>query len=89
MSEAYDMGLRGGICNGCKLAEYKWKLGKKFLLIGGGIMGGVYELDAKPTEGQGEPYEHNGRPIRFIFAGMSYGHSDECYNWRPPRKRKG
>ena len=73
-------------CNGCKLKEYKWKLGKKFLLMPG-PNGGVYELDAEPIEGQGHPKEYNGRPLRFCWWGMSYGHSDECYDWHPPRKK--
>ncbi len=82
MSYAYEMGLRGGICNGCSLAQLKYELGKKFLMLPSGI----YELDAQPVEGQGEPMSYKGRPIRFHMWGMSYGHSDECYNWKPPRK---
>jgi hypothetical protein len=82
MSYAYDMGLRSGICNGCSLAELKHELGKKFLMLPSGI----YELDAKPAEGQGKPDKYKGRPIRFRMWGMDYGHSDECYNWKSPKK---
>lgn len=78
--DAYLMGLRPSRCNGCKLAEWKGKLGDKFLLL----PDGVYELDAEPTRGQGEPREHDGHPIRFHWWGMSYEHSDECYHWKPP-----
>ena len=67
-------------CNGCKLAHCKSQLGDKFLLL----PSGVYKLDAPPCEGQGEPTEHDGRPIRFVWWGMSYGHRDECRNWQPP-----
>ena len=84
MSELFEMGLRRGVCNGCSLKRLKWKLGKKFLLL----YGTIYELDAKPLEGQGEPLEYNDRPIRFHLWGMSYEHSDECYGWAPPKSRK-
>ena len=68
-------------CNGCKLAKLRYILGDKFLMIPGE---GIYELDAEPRPGQGEPQSHEGRPVRFHFWGMSYGHSDECFHWRPP-----
>lgn len=77
----YEMDLRPPRCNGCKLAQLKHELGDKFLVL----LGTVYELDTKPSSGQGEPTSHEGRPIRFRFWGMAYGHSDECYNWRPPK----
>ena len=67
-------------CNGCKLAKLRHTLGDKFLMIPGQ---GVYELDAQPSPGQGEPQSYEGRPIRFHWWGMSYGHSDECYHWQP------
>lgn len=81
MSFAYEMGLRGGICNGCSLKQLKWQLGDKFLMLPQGI----YELDAEPEEGQGEPQQYNGRPIKFHMWGMSYEHSDECYHWSSPQ----
>ena len=84
MSYAYDMGLRGGRCNGCKLRQYRYELGDKFLLKAGTI----YKLDAPPLEGQDTPLSHNDRPIQFMMWGMSYEHSDECYSWRPPKKKK-
>ena len=80
--DAFQMGLRPPRCNGCKLAQLRHELGDKLLLLGGT----VYELDAEPAPGQGEPTSHEGRPIRWIFRGMSYGHSDECYRWRPPKE---
>lgn len=78
-SDLLAMGLRAPRCNGCTLAEWRWKLGDRFLML----PKGVYELDAEPRPGQGEPRRHGGRPIRFHFWGMSYGHSDECYHWSP------
>ena len=83
MSEAYDQGLRGAICNGCSLAKLKHELGKKFLMLPDGI----YELDAQPVEGQGKPMVYKGKPIRFHMWGMSYEHSDECYNWKLTSKK--
>ena len=83
MSELYDMGLRPSICNGCSLKRLKWELGDKFLMLNGTI----YELDAEPAKGQGEPTSYKGHLIRFKMWGMDYGHSDECYHWRPPRKK--
>lgn len=82
MSLLYEMGLRGPRCNGCKLAKLKYELGDRFLMVLGE---GVYELDAEPRPGQGEPQSHEGRPIRFRWWGMSYGHSNECYGWQPPK----
>jgi len=82
MSFAYEMGFRGPRCNGCSLAKFKYELGDKFLMIRGK---GVYELDAEPRPGQGEPQSYEGRPIRFHWWGMSYQHSDECYHWQPPK----
>ena len=79
MSELFEMGLRPPRCNGCTLAQLKYELGDKLIYLPGGI----YELDAKPIPGQGGPSSYKGRPIRFRFWGMSYGHSDECYNWHP------
>jgi hypothetical protein len=76
------MGLREARCNGCTLEQLKHELGDKFLML----EGTVYELDAQPLKGQGQPYRHNGHKIRFVFWGMSYGHSDECYHWKPPKK---
>jgi hypothetical protein len=81
--DLYAMGLRAARCNGCKLAEYKHKLGDKFLMLDGT----VYELDAEPHKGQAVT-EHEGRPIKFRFGGMSYGHSDECYNWNPSHLKR-
>lgn len=77
----FDMGLRPPRCNGCERKKLKHQLGEKFLQLPTGI----YELDAEPAKGQDEPKSHEGRPIRFVIWGMSYGHSDECYNWRPPK----
>jgi len=84
-SDMLAMGLRPPRCNGCKFAKLKHELGDKFLhLRGEHGWHDVYELDAEPTPGQGEPLEHEGRPIRFRASFMSIGHSDECYHWRPP-----
>ena len=79
--DMYTMGLRPARCNGCELAKLRWELDDKFLMLPGQ---GIYELDAIPSKGQGEPSEHNGRPIQFRMWGMNYGHSDECYKWKPP-----
>ena len=78
--DLYAMGLRAPRCNGCKYAELKWQLGDKFLRIGNS----VYELDAEPTLGQGEPMEYEGRSIRFHAYFISTEHSDECWHFTPP-----
>ena len=55
MSFAYEMGLRSARCNGCAFAKLKHELGDKFYALNldnhGWIT--VYELDAKPLQGQG------------------------------------
>ena len=79
MSLAYEMGFRGPRCNGCKLAQLKYKLGDKFYFLNGSI----YELDVEPHPGQ-EINEHMGHSLRFRMWAPSYYHSDECYNWQPP-----
>lgn len=82
MSELYDMGLIAPSCNGCKLAQLKYELGDKFLKLASGI----YEIDALPEEGQADPTMYNGHVVRFRFRGIDYGHSDECYHWKPPKQ---
>lgn len=92
--DLYAMGLRAARCNGCKYAQLKHELGDKFLPLHESRGEAfprwvtVYELDAQPESGQGEPQEHEGRPIRFRVGFASIEHSDECYNWRPPSKRR-
>jgi len=84
--DLYAMGLRPPRCNGCAFAKLKWKLGDRFLALKEhGNWTTVYELDAEPLPDQGEPLEHEGRPIRFHASFMSIGHSDECYHWKPPK----
>jgi hypothetical protein len=86
--DLYAMGLRSARCNGCRYAQLKHELGERFLSLhdhDGWVS--VYELDKNPRPGQGEPQEHNARPIQHRASFMSIGHSDECYNWRPPSKR--
>lgn len=78
------MGLRAPRCNGCEHARLRWELGNKFLSRNEAGWVAVYELDAEPAPGQGEPQEHDGRPIRHKSSFMSIGHSDECYGWKPP-----
>lgn len=82
--DAYAMGLRAARCNGCEYLTYKWKLNNKFLSLSEGGWTSVYELDAEPSSGQGEPQEHEGRPIRHRASFMSVGHSDECWGFRTP-----
>ena len=84
--DAYAMGLRAARCNGCKYAKLKYELGEKFLYLTVGGWPTVYELDAEPLLGQGKPMEHEGRSIRFHAGFMSIGHSNECYNWQPPKE---
>lgn len=87
--DLYAMGLRAARCNGCKYARLKHELGDKFLRLrnaNGWVV--VYELDARPHPGQGDPLEHEGRPVRHRASFMSIGHSDECYNWKPPRREE-
>lgn len=85
--DAYQMGLRPPRCNGCEYARLRWELGDKFLSLNKAGWVAVYELDAEPVPGQGEPREHDGRPIRHRGSFMSVGHSDECYHWSPPSER--
>ena len=86
--DAYAMGLRAPRCNGCKYTQLKYELGDKFLVLRTGGWPTVYELDAEPYPDQGEPEEHEGRPIRYHASFISIGHSDECYNWHPPKEIK-
>ena len=86
MSFAYEHGLRGPRCNGCKYAELKWRLGDKFYSVVNSYgWTDVYELDAKPVLGQGKTVEHDGRPIRFRGGFMAIGHSDECWHFKAPK----
>lgn len=82
--DAYAMGLRAARCNGCEYLRYRWKLGDKFLSRSENGWASVYELDAEPSPGQGEPQEHEGRPIRHKASFMSVGHSDECWGFKTP-----
>ena len=90
--DLYAMGLRAPSCNGCEYAKKKWELGDRFLRVNTLRGVGVYEIGAQPTKGQGEPYtvklppDYEKQPIRFHAWYMSIGHSDECYNWTPPRE---
>ena len=86
--DCYAMGLRAARCNGCEYAKLKHELDDKFLTKSETGWPTVYELDAEPSPGQGEPTEHEGRPIRFRASFMSIGHSDECYHWKPPKINK-
>lgn len=84
--DLYARGVRPARCNGCKYAQLKHELGDKLLSLktdNGWIA--VYELDARPVSGQGEPYEHEGRSVRHRVSFMAVGHSDECYHWQPRR----
>ena len=86
--DAYRMGLRPARCTGCEYARLKWELGDKFLALHDWLIS-VYELDAEPSPGQGEPYTYKGHPIRHRASFMSIGHSDECYQWKPPNIETG
>jgi hypothetical protein len=86
--DLYAMGLRAPRCNGCEYAKLKWELGDKFLALKDEHgWTNVYELDREPGKGQGEPYEHEGRPVYCRVGFMSIQHSDECYHWQPPPPR--
>lgn len=87
--DAFQMGLRPPRCNGCEYARLRWELGDRFLSRNEAGWVAVYELDAESVPGQGEPREHDGRPIRHRGSFMSVGHSDECYRWSPPSERPG
>ena len=80
--DLYSMGLRGARCNGCSYAKLAHELGDKLLVLRDDWVN-VYELDRAPSPGQGEPKEHEGRPILYRAGFMSIGHSDECYHWKP------
>lgn len=76
----YELGLRPARCNGCRLAELRHELGNKLLVrLTEDGWTEVYELDAEPLPGQGEPQEVDGRPVRWHVTFMSTEHSDECY----------
>jgi len=82
--DLYAMGLRPARCNGCSFAKKRWELGEKFLVLRRDGWVNVYEFDAEPSPGQGEPTSFEGRPIKYHAGYMSIGHSDECYHWAPP-----
>lgn len=82
--DLYQYGLRPPRCNGCEYLALKWKLGERFLALPRQGWTSVYELGATPLAGQGEPQEHEGRPIRFHASFMSTGHSDECWHFQAP-----
>lgn len=82
--DCYAMGLRPARCNGCKFAQLEHELGDKFLHLQDKGWHNIYELDAGPVSGQGEPLEHEGQPICFRAGFLSIQHSDECYHWKPP-----
>lgn len=84
--DLYAMGLRSARCNGCEFARWKHELGDRCLVLNISGWPTVYELDAAPRQGQSEPHEHDGRPIRFHASFMSVEHSDECYHWKPKGK---
>ncbi len=92
--DLYARGLRAARCNGCRYAQLKHELGDRFLPLHKAIGNAfprwvtVYELDALPAAGQGEPQEHEGRPIRFRVGLASIEHSDECYHWHPPEEKE-
>jgi hypothetical protein len=83
--DAYQMGLRPARCNGCRFAQLKHELGDKFLHLEIRGWHKVFELDAEPVPGQAQPLRHRGRSIRSVAAFLGVGHSDECYNWQPPK----
>ena len=83
-SDFYEMGLRSPRCNGCRYNQLKHKFGNKFLALNDRGWVAVYELDAEPRLGQ-DRADHEGRLIRSHSSFMSIEHSDECYNWQPPK----
>lgn len=59
-------------CNFCSLRSIKARYRPEEILcltVHGWIT--YYQVDADPLPGQGEPLEHNGRPIRFLASFMS------------------
>ena len=83
--EAYEIGLRAPRCNGCRFDKLKYELGDKCYIYRDPWVN-VYELDAEPIPGQGQPQSFEGRPLKWRASFMAVGHSDECYNWQPPNK---
>ena len=65
------------------LWQGKWRSAR--LLLRQDRWHNVYELDVEPVFGQREPTEYKGCPIRYKAGFPSIAHSDECYNWQPPR----
>jgi hypothetical protein len=86
VSFAYNMGLRGPRCNGCKYARLKHELGDRFREIRterGWIV--VFELDVvRRTREKLQIIA--GRPAKRVVAFLSIGHSDECYHWKPKKQ---
>lgn len=88
MSITYAMGLRGPRCNGCEFARIKYELGEKVYVHRSGTWTTMYRRGEAPHEGQGEPFvDDNNEPIGFIVSFMSIEHSDECFKWKPPKRR--
>lgn len=48
-------------CNGCRDAELRRQLGKKYLKLNVEGWPTVYELGTHPVSWQGEPMQHNDR----------------------------
>ena len=54
-------------CNYCSYQALKARYaGEKLVTLGVDNWVNIYKLDSEPANGQGEPYEHNGKPIRFL-----------------------
>lgn len=86
--DLYARGLRPGRCNGCKFEKLAWELGDEAIVLVEADTGStsIYELGAEPWPGQ-MITEWDGLPIRSRGSYMSVGHSDECWNWRPPNSK--
>jgi hypothetical protein len=67
-----------GKCNACQYAEYKWRLGDRFLEQ-------VHE-DGSVSISMLKS-RRDGTQVLWIVTFLVVGHSDECYHWTPPTKR--
>lgn len=70
-------------CNGCSHADRMKRLRKqrkKTILLNKDGWTTLYIVGEQPLEGQSEPYEHNGKPLRFVSSYMALAHSydEDC-----------
>jgi len=81
--DAYAMGLRPARCNGCQFKELKHELGNRALVRNEQGWTAVYE---QVEAGTVKAEVVDGKLVKFRASFMSIGHSDECWNYQPPKE---